>query len=188
MEIEATEIPDVKLIKPRVFGDHRGYFFEAYQAHRYAELAAEPLTFVQDNVSKSGRGSLRGLHIQHPHGQGKLVQVLVGEVYDVAVDVRLGSPTFGRYVGAILNEDNHHQLYVPPGFAHGFMVTSDTAIFHYKCTEYYHPEAEFSLRWDDPTIGIQWPRIEPTLSTKDEQASSLEEAQAKDWLPQYEKG
>jgi len=166
MNITSTEIPEVKLVTPRVFGDSRGYFFETYHAERYAELGLEA-RFVQDNVSRSQHGTLRGLHLQSPHGQGKLVWVLMGEVYDVAVDVRVGSPTFGRFVGQLLSEENHLQLYVPPGFAHGFVVTSEHAIFAYKCTDFYHPEAEVGVAWNDPAIGIAWPVEKPLLSDKD---------------------
>lgn len=166
MKLTATEIPEVKLIEPRVFGDSRGYFFETYQSQRYAELGLD-VDFVQDNVSRSQRGTLRGLHLQQPHAQGKLVWVLMGEVYDVAVDVRVGSPTFGKFVGELLSEENHLQLYVPPGFAHGFCVTSEAAIFAYKCTDFYHPEAEVGVAWNDPEIGIPWPIEAPLLSDKD---------------------
>ncbi|MFN2565735.1 MAG: dTDP-4-dehydrorhamnose 3,5-epimerase [Gemmatimonadaceae bacterium] len=181
----APQLPDVLLLEPKVFGDARGYFFEAYSARRYAE-AGIPATFVQDNVSYSQRGVLRGLHYQHPFGQGKLVGVLRGEVFDVAVDVRRGSPTFGRWVGECLSGENKRQLYLPPGFAHGFLVTSpDGALFAYKCTEYYHPEAERSLRWDDPRIGIDWPLDGPVLSAKDDVAVTLD-AMPEELLPSYE--
>jgi dTDP-4-dehydrorhamnose 3,5-epimerase len=140
--------------------------------------------FVQDNLSKSRKGTLRGLHLQHPFGQGKLVQVIVGEVLDVAVDVRVGSPTFGRWVGATLSESNKHQLYVPPGFAHGFCVTSDEAIFAYKCTEGYHPEAELTIAHDDPELGIRWPAVDHILSKKDRAGVPLR-AVPVDQLPPY---
>jgi dTDP-4-dehydrorhamnose 3,5-epimerase len=166
-------LPDVLLVEPKVFGDARGYFFESYSARRYAE-AGIATPFVQDNVSFSQRGVLRGLHFQHPHGQGKLVGVLRGEVFDVAVDVRRGSPSFGRWVGECLSSENKRQLYIPPGFAHGFLVTSDDALFAYKCTDYYHPEAERTIQWDDPHIGIVWPLAGPVLSAKDDVALTLD--------------
>lgn len=183
MKVTATALPDVLLVEPKVFGDARGYFFEAYSARRYAE-AGITATFVQDNVSLSQRGVLRGLHFQHPYGQGKLVGALKGEVFDVAVDVRRGSPTFGRWVGQCLSSENKRQLYVPPGFAHGFLVTSDEAVVAYRCTEYYHPEAERSIRWDDARIGITWPIDGPVLSTKDEVAVTLD-AMPEEFLPAF---
>jgi dTDP-4-dehydrorhamnose 3,5-epimerase len=167
MKITPTRLPEVLLIEPDVFGDERGYFCESWQKKRYAEmgLAAD---FVQDNVSFSQRNILRGLHVQHPYAQGKLVHVLQGEVFDVAVDIRQNSPDFGRWVGVYLSAENHHQLYVPPGFAHGFCVTSETALFVYKCTELYHPETELSIAWNDPDLGIEWPVTQPNLSKKDQ--------------------
>jgi dTDP-4-dehydrorhamnose 3,5-epimerase len=167
-------IPEVLLVEPRVFGDARGYFVETFSAARYAE-AGVPGPFVQDNVSRSRRGVLRGLHLQHPHAQGKLVSVLEGEVFDVAVDVRVGSETFGRWVGEYLSAENHRQVYVPPGFAHGFVVTSDHALFSYKCTDYYHPETERTVRWDDPCIGVAWPVDAPIVSEKDRAGVPLAE-------------
>ncbi len=181
MEFIATAIPDVILVKPRVFGDHRGFFMETWQQRRYAE-AGMPEQFVQDNISLSRQGILRGLHYQHPQGQGKLVYVLQGEVYDVAVDIRIGSPTFGRWVGETLSADNKRQLYIPPGFAHGFCVTSDTALFAYKCTEFYNPAAEGCVRWDDPEIGITWPVRSPSLSDKDRAAPPLKDI-SRDRMP-----
>jgi dTDP-4-dehydrorhamnose 3,5-epimerase len=166
-----------------VFGDARGYFFESYNARRYAE-AGIAAAFVQDNVSLSQRGVLRGLHFQHPYGQGKLVGVLTGQVFDVAVDVRRGSPTFGRWVGECLSAENKRQLYIPPGFAHGFLVTSDEALFAYKCTEYYHPETERSIRWDDARLGIDWPIDGPVVSTKDNVAVTLD-AMPAEFLPAF---
>jgi dTDP-4-dehydrorhamnose 3,5-epimerase len=184
MKVTATEIPEVLLIEPKVFGDHRGYFVETWQQQRYAEHGIGP-TFVQDNEAASGHGTLRGLHIQNPHGQGKLVQVITGTVFDIAVDVRLGSPTYGVWVGLELSAENKRQLWVPPGFLHGYLVTSETAIFAYKCTELYHPETQFAVRWDDPDIGIQWPTgITPTLSDKDRDAQLLREI-PETQLPQY---
>lgn len=166
MEVIPQALPEVLLIKPKVFGDARGYFIETYASQRYLE-AGITLPFVQDNLSKSRRGILRGLHLQNPYAQGKLVSVVEGEVFDVAVDVRVGSPNFGKWVGAVLSADNHHQLWVPPGFAHGFCVTSDSALFSYKCTELYHPETELGVAYDDPALGIPWPVSAPELSAKD---------------------
>lgn len=183
MNVTATRLPGVLLIEPRVFGDARGYFFESWSAARYAE-AGVPGPFVQDNISRSRRGILRGLHLQNPHAQGKLVSALEGEVFDVAVDVRAGSPTFGQWVGALLSADNHHQLWVPPGFAHGFCVLSENAVFHYKCTDAYHPECELSVAWDDPAIGIAWPIAEPTLNDKDRSGLRLADI-PRDRLPVY---
>lgn len=183
MKVTPTALPDVVVVEPTVFGDARGHFFEAYSARRYAE-AGIAATFVQDNVSFSQRGVLRGLHFQHPHGQGKLIGALKGEVFDVAVDVRRGSPTFGRWVGQCLSSENKRQLYVPPGFAHGFLVTSDEALVAYKCTEYYRPEADRSIRWDDPRIGIEWPIDRPVLSTKDVGAPTLD-AVPEEFLPVF---
>ncbi len=174
MNIIQTEIPGVLIIEPRVFGDERGYFMETWQQQRYAE-AGMPEQFVQDNISFSRRGILRGLHYQHPQGQGKLVYVLQGEVFDVAVDVRAESPHFGRWAGAMLSAENKRQFYIPPGFAHGFCVTSETALFAYKCTEFYNPAVEGCVRWDDPEIGITWPITSPTLSGKDSTAPFLKE-------------
>lgn len=166
MEVVQQAIPDVWLIKPKVFGDERGYFIETFQQARYAAAGiAGP--FVQDNLSRSRHGTLRGLHLQEPHGQGKLVSVVEGEVFDVAVDVRVGSPSFGRWVGVLLSDKNHYQLYVPPGFAHGFCVTSENALFSYKCTDLYHPETEVGVAFDDPQLGISWPIAAPLVGAKD---------------------
>lgn len=186
MKVVETAIPGLLIIEPKVFGDERGFFMETYRVNRYQALGV-PTPFVQDNLSYSRKGVLRGLHIQHPGAQGKLVQVLVGEVYDVAVDLRRGSPTFGRWVGEILSGDNKRQLWIPPGFAHGFLVTSDSALFFYKNTDYYSPDTEFSVRWDDPEIGIDWPlagRL-PELSAKDAGAVRLSEIPP-ERLPGYE--
>ncbi len=174
MMIETTPLSGVLLIKPDVFGDARGFFLETWNRQRYAEAGLDR-DFVQDNVSLSRGGILRGLHFQNPGPQGKLVQVLKGEVFDVAVDIRVGSPTFGQWYGVTLSEENHYQLYVPENFAHGFCVTSDYALFAYKCTDFYDPSAEFSLRWDDPDIGIRWPIEAPQLSAKDRVANLLKE-------------
>ena len=176
MEVVKTPIEGVLLIKPQVFGDERGYFVETWQKERY-EAAGINLSFVQDNHSKSTKGILRGLHFQKQHPQGKLVMVSLGEVFDVAVDIRKGSPTFGKWFGAILNQENQNQLWIPPGMAHGFVVLSDVAHFHYKCTDFYHPGDEGLIRWNDPTIGIDWPyKEEPVLSAKDQIAPFFKDA------------
>lgn len=174
MKVRQTTIPEVLLIEPQVFGDTRGFFMESFQAKRYADVGISE-TFVQDNHSRSSKNVLRGLHFQKHYPQGKLVSVSQGIIFDVAVDVRKDSPTFGQWVGAILTAENHHQLYVPPGFAHGFCVLSESADFHYKCTDYYHPEDEGSVRWDDPDIGILWPITHPMLSDKDANAPFLKD-------------
>lgn len=172
MKVIKTKIPDVLLIEPKVFGDSRGFFLETFHATRYAD-AGIPGPFVQDNRSYSAQGVLRGLHFQKKYPQGKLVYVLQGSVFDVAVDIRKDSPTFTQWVGITLTAESHQQFYIPPGFAHGFCVLSATADFYYKCTEYYHPEDEGSLRWDDPDLGIEWPIQSPTLSAKDANAPYL---------------
>lgn len=178
MKLIPTAIPDVLILEPKVFGDHRGFFLESWNARTFADLGLN-LSFVQDNHSRSSRGILRGLHYQLVQPQGKLVRVTRGEVFDVAVDLRQGSPTLGRWVGVHLSEDNHRMLWVPPGFAHGFLVLSETADFLYKCTDYYAPEHERCIRWDDPTLAIDWP-LEgigtPILSAKDSQGLSFQEA------------
>lgn len=175
MKITPTRLPEVLLIEPRVFGDERGFFIETWQQHRYAESGVVG-AFVQDNLAYSRQGALRGLHIQHPHAQGKLLQALVGEVFDVAVDVRVGSPRFGHWVGVRVSATGHEQLWVPEGFLHGYMVTSAEALIAYKCTNIYHPETQFSVRWDDPDLGIEWPDgIAPILSDKDRTAPLLRE-------------
>ncbi|WP_323847155.1 dTDP-4-dehydrorhamnose 3,5-epimerase [Microbulbifer magnicolonia] len=178
MKVIATSIPDVKIIEPEVFGDERGFFFESFRQDTFNRECAERV-FVQDNHSKSCRGILRGLHYQSERTQGKLVRVISGEVFDVAVDLRRSSPTFGRWVGATLSLENRCQLWVPEGFAHGFYVTSEAAEFVYKCTDYYAPEHEHSLRWDDPEINIEWPLYNgeaPKLSAKDRQGKLLKDA------------
>ena len=166
MKVITTELPGVLLIEPNVFGDQRGFFMETYHQARYRETGI-PEHFVQDNQSRSRRGVLRGLHYQLVQPQGKLVWVARGQVFDVAVDIRRGSPTFGRWAGAVLDDNNHHQFYIPPGFAHGFCVLSEEADFFYKCTDYYHPQSEQGILWNDPAIGIDWPIQEPLLSAKD---------------------
>jgi dTDP-4-dehydrorhamnose 3,5-epimerase len=175
MKVTATELPEVLLVELKVHGDSRGFFYESFQANRYAEVGI-PGPFVQDNLSRSAKGTLRGLHFQEPRAQGKLVQVLRGSVFDVAVDVRRGSPRFGRWVGIELSESQPRQLWIPPGFAHGFCVLSDSADFFYKCTELYAPDAERGIAWDDPAIGIRWPVERPLLSAKDQAALRLDAA------------
>ena len=168
MKIIHTSIPDVKIIEPAVFGDERGFFMETWQEQKFNELVCER-RFVQDNHSKSRQGILRGLHYQTEQTQGKLVRVVAGEVFDVAVDIRRSSPTFGQSVGVLLSAENKRQLWVPEGFAHGFYVTTETAEFVYKCTNYYNPSAEHSIRWNDPALNIQWPLVDgqqPSLSAK----------------------
>lgn len=184
MKIESTALPGVLLIEPDVFGDSRGFFLETWNRRRYRDAGLDR-EFVQDNVSLSRKGILRGLHFQNPNPQGKLVQVLQGEVFDVVVDIRVGSPTFGRWFGVRLSGENHHQLYVPEGFAHGFCVLSETALFSYKCTDFYNPGAEYSLRWDDPDLGISWPIENPILSAKDQSARYLKDF-PRDVLPIFQ--
>ena len=169
MKAIPTEIPDVLILEPRIFGDERGFFFESYNATRFHELTGFNGEFVQDNHSRSAQGVLRGLHYQIRQPQGKLVRVVAGEVYDVAVDLRRSSPTFGQWIGVTLSAENKRQLWIPAGFAHGFYVISEMAEFLYKTTDYYAPEHERTLRWNDPQLGIDWPLTsEPTLSTKDQ--------------------
>ena len=183
MNITQTPLEGVLLIEPKVFGDSRGFFFESWNSERYAETGLDR-SFVQDNVSLSRQGILRGLHFQNPLPQGKLVQVLQGAVFDVAVDIRRGSPTFGQWYGVTLSADNHLQLFVPEGFAHGFCVVSDTALFTYKCTDFYRPVHEYSLAWNDPDVGIAWPITNPSLSGKDEAGKRLRDFTA-DELPEW---
>lgn len=166
MNVSAAPIPDIKIIQPQRFGDARGYFMETYHAQRYRQAGIDAV-FVQDNLSRSRKGVLRGLHYQHPNGQGKLVQVLEGAVLDVAVDIRRGSPTFGKWVAVELSADNGLQMYIPVGFAHGFVVLSDWALFSYKCTAFYDPSTEGGVLWNDPQLGIDWRIAEPILSEKD---------------------
>lgn len=165
--VTPLDIPGLYLIQPKVFGDSRGYFFESYNERDFWE-AGLTMRFVQDNQSFSRRGVLRGLHFQKQHPQGKLVRVIQGEVYDVAIDIRLGSATFGKYCSLILSGELQNQFYIPPGFAHGFVVLSETAIFAYKCTDYYHPEDEGGIRWDDPDLAIPWPLRDVLVSPKDQ--------------------
>lgn len=174
MKVTSLALPEVLLIEPRVVSDARGRFVESWQQERYAE-AGIPGPFVQDNVSVSRRHVLRGLHAQHPHGQGKLLSVAAGRVFDVAVDIRVGSPRFGQWAGHVLDAEQGQQLYIPPGFAHGFLVLSEEAVFTYKCTVAYHHASEFAIRWNDPTLAIAWPVDAPLLSIKDAEAPLLGE-------------
>ena len=182
MQATRLAIPDVMLIEPKVFGDARGFFFESFNQRAFNDATGTDHHFVQDNHSRSSRGVLRGLHYQIQRPQGKLVRVVQGAVFDVAVDIRKSSPTFGKWVGAELSADNHRQLWVPPGFAHGFLVLSDTAEFLYKTTDYYAPEYERCIVWNDPSISVEWPIFvqNPTLSAKDQKGSFLNEAEVFD--------
>lgn len=178
MNITPTRIPDVLLIEPRLFGDSRGFFFESFNHRAFQEITGQNVSFVQDNHSRSAQGVLRGLHYQVQQPQGKLVRVVRGAVFDVAVDIRRGSPTFGQWAGTELSEDNHHQLWIPPGLAHGFLVLSERADFLYKTTDYYAPQHERAIAWNDPDIGIAWPlSAPPVLSSKDQQAKRLRDAE-----------
>jgi dTDP-4-dehydrorhamnose 3,5-epimerase len=184
VEVKKTAIEGAFIIEPKVFGDDRGYFLEAYSQKRYQE-AGIPGTFIQDNLSFSRRGVLRGLHFQNPNAQGKLVSAPMGEVFDVAVDIRKGSPTFGKWVGVHLSGQNKRQFWVPPGLAHGFVVLSETALFSYKCTEYYSPKDEHSILWNDPDIGIEWPISDGIqLSAKDVSGLKLKNILGES-LPRY---
>lgn len=177
MKVIDTKIFDVKIIEPKVFGDDRGFFLESFSQKRYQEILGLNVNFVQDNHSRSSKGVLRGLHFQLNNPQGKLVRVVRGEVFDVAVDIRTNSPNFGQWQAVILSEENKKQFWIPPGLAHGFLVLSDIADFEYKCTSYYDPSSEFSLRWDDPSVGIHWPHIdgEFKLSEKDKAGKLLKD-------------
>jgi dTDP-4-dehydrorhamnose 3,5-epimerase len=181
MRATPLDHPEVLLIEPDVFPDPRGFFMETFHAVKYAEHGL-PAVFLQDNHSRSSRGVLRGLHYQLNNPQGKLVRVVSGEVFDVAVDIRRGSPWFGKWVGAILSEENHRQMYVPPGFAHGFCTLSEHADFLYKCTDLYAPGDEYGIAWDDPEIAIEWPEMDYLISDKDLANSLLTES---DHLPEY---
>jgi dTDP-4-dehydrorhamnose 3,5-epimerase len=179
VEFERLSIPDVILVRPRIFGDERGFFLESWEKRKFA-AGGIAVDFVQDNHSRSVRHTLRGLHYQVEQPQGKLVRVVAGAVFDVAVDLRRSAPTFGQWVGAELTAENRHMLWVPPGFAHGFLVTSDSADFLYKCTDYYAPKAERSIRWDDPQLAIDWPLpsgTSPRLSAKDAAGVAFEQAE-----------
>lgn len=175
MKLIPTALSEVKLIEPQVFGDERGYFFESFNQNRYKELLGIEHPFVQDNESLSLKSVLRGLHFQNPKAQGKLVSVREGRIFDVAVDIRRDSPNFSKWVGVELSSDNKRQLWIPRGFAHGFLVLSEKAIFSYKCDEYYSPESEFSILWNDPEVNIDWPDLDPILSEKDSKAFRLAE-------------
>ncbi|CCD91741.1 dTDP-4,deoxyrhamnose 3,5 epimerase [Bradyrhizobium sp. ORS 375] len=181
MNVIRTDLPEVIILEPKLFGDHRGFFLETFQAARYRELGIVG-PFVQDNMSRSSYGVLRGLHLQNPNTQGKLVSAMRGRVLDVAVDVRVGSPHFGKHVAVELSDENRRQLWVPRGFAHGFVVLSESADFFYKCDDYYSPKDEMSVRWNDPAIGIDWGVAEPKLSPKDAEAPLLADAKN---LPVY---
>ena len=179
MEFQPTEIPEVVLIRPKVFGDARGYFLESWEERKFAAAGLDA-KFVQDNHSHSARNILRGLHYQIPHAQGKLVRVVTGAVFDVVVDIRRSSPTFGRWVGVTLTEENHNMLWVPPGFAHGFVVLSETADFLYRCTDFWAPQHERAIQWNDPDLGISWPLSAdtvPVLSAKDAAAKRFKDAE-----------
>lgn len=184
MNVTETALPGVIVIEPKVFGDNRGFFFESYERERYRE-AGIPEEFVQDNISRSRRGVLRGLHFQLRYPQGKLVLVTQGAVFDVAVDIRVGSPTFGQWAGTELSDKNHRQLYIPPGFAHGFCVLSENVDFLYKCTDFYHPEDEGGVIWNDPQIAIAWPIADPTVSERDAKHRPLKDI-APEKLPKFE--
>lgn len=183
MAKEPKQMPDIIIVEPKIFGDDRGFFFESYQADRYAALGI-PKTFIQDNASRSAKNVLRGLHYQSNDMQGKLIYVTSGKIFDVAVDIRLGSPTFGNWAGLFLDDINHKQAYIPPGFAHGFCVLSDHADFCYKCTNYYDAPSEITIQWNDPAIGLQWPIDKPILSEKDKRGVLLNEISV-DQLPKY---
>lgn len=177
IQVTTTALPEVKIIEPKVFGDARGYFYESFNAREFAELVAPGVEFVQDNHSRSAKGVLRGLHYQIEHAQGKLVRVVEGEVFDVVVDLRRSSPNFGRWAGVNLSADNYRQLWIPPGFAHGFVVLSESAQFLYKTTDYWFPEHERSIVWNDPDIGIVWPIDgDPVLAAKDAAGKRLADA------------
>ncbi len=184
MQVRETALPGVLLVEPRVHRDHRGFFLETYHRDRYAGHGIDG-TFVQDNHSRSVGPILRGLHAQGRRPQGKLVRAVEGTIFDVAVDIRVGSPTFGRWVGYELSEESFHQLWVPPGFAHGFCVVSESVQVEYKCTDLYDPDDELTVLWNDPEIGVEWPVGEPILSPKDQAASTLAELAAAGKLPVY---
>ncbi|MDX9722709.1 MAG: dTDP-4-dehydrorhamnose 3,5-epimerase [Myxococcota bacterium] len=181
MRFVPTELPEVMLLEPQRHGDARGFFFESYRAEQFRS-AGLPEHFVQDAFSRSCLGTVRGLHLQNPYGQGKLIAAVVGEILDVAVDVRVGSPSFGRWVSRRLSDQNLHRIFIPEGFAHGFAVLSEYALVSYRFTDYYHPEAELGIAWNDPELGIEWPFAEPILSPKDKDAAPLREHSR---LPQF---
>lgn len=175
MQIFETKIPEIKIIQPIIINDNRGYFLETYQKKRYQALLSVECDFVQDNYSRSYKNVLRGMHFQKNNPQGKLLRVVHGEVFDVSVDIRKNSNTFGQWVGMILSDKNNRQLWIPPGFAHGFVVLSDIADFEYKCTNYYDPDSEECLLWNDPTVNINWPINNPILSAKDKLGKTLQD-------------
>ena len=183
MNVIETKLPGVIILEPDVFKDDRGFFLETWNQSRY-EKAGIRETFVQDNAAFSQKGILRGLHFQHPRSQGKLVQVLSGEVLDVAVDIRVGSPAFGQWIGVVLSGENHKQMYIPPGFAHGYCVTSETALFSYKCTDFYSPNTEHGIIWNDPDLNIEWAIENPLISPKDAAYASLKDLPP-DTLPHF---
>lgn len=183
MKINQTNLPGTLIIEPHIFSDDRGFFFESYHRERYSHLGVKN-EFLQDNLSYSVKNTLRGLHYQQPHAQAKLVQVLSGEVFDVAVDIRAGSPTFGQWEGVILSSENKKQFFIPKGFAHGFCVLSDTAIFSYKCDDFYAPDCEGGILWSDPDLGIDWPVKAPLLSDKDGRFTCLKDI-PQDQLPVF---
>jgi dTDP-4-dehydrorhamnose 3,5-epimerase len=182
MRFTSLALPEVLLVEPDVYRDSRGFFLETYHAGKYRD-GGIPETFVQDNLSRSVRGILRGLHSQRQHLQGKLIRVVEGEIFDVAVDVRRGSPTFAHWVSVVLSGENFRQCYVPPGFAHGFAVTSETAVVEYKVTDFYDPADEITILWNDPALRVAWPIQDPVLSAKDARGLALEGA--REWLPIY---
>jgi dTDP-4-dehydrorhamnose 3,5-epimerase len=184
VNVRETKLPGVIVLEPDVFGDERGYFLESWNSARY-ENSGIPGPFVQDNISLSGKGVLRGLHFQYPRPQGKLIHVISGEVLDVAVDIRLGSPTFGQWVSEVLSGENHRQMYVPTGFAHGYCVTSESAIFSYKCTDFYNPATENGIIWNDPDLDIDWQGTEFTISAKDAAYTRLKDIDHEK-LPHFE--
>ena len=184
MKVLKTSLEGVLIIEPDAFGDNRGFFMETYHQERYAKSGIKS-GFVQDNLSLSARGTLRGLHYQLPHTQAKLVQAIKGEVFDVVVDIRLGSPTFGRWKGFHLSDENKRQLYVPEGFAHGFCVLSETALFLYKCSDFYAPDSELGVLWSDPDLGIEWPVKDPIISGKDEKYHFLKDVSPEN-IPMFE--
>jgi dTDP-4-dehydrorhamnose 3,5-epimerase len=183
MKVIKTKLSGALVFEPKVFGDERGFFMETWNYERYKEAGLD-VKFIQANLSKSSKGVLRGLHFQNPNPQGKLVQILQGEVFDVAVDIRVNSPTFGKWHGEILSAENKRQFYIPEGFAHGFCVLSDEALFSYMCTNVYDAKADCSIKWDDEDIGIQWPISKPSLSEKDENAETLTSIEP-NRLPKY---
>lgn len=183
MKVTETKLSGVLVLEPKVFQDDRGYFLETWNRTRYEQVGI-PCHFVQDNISFSKKGILRGLHFQYPQSQGKLIQVLSGEAIDVIVDIRVGSPTYGQWIAEVISELNHRQMYIPPGFAHGYCVTSETALFSYKCTDFYNPATEHGIIWNDPDIGIEWLVEQPVLSPKDMNYPRLKDLQPEN-LPQF---